>query len=55
MLFHQLSDGDGLDGEATRDSTLGSSSEMIIEVSLTIVGNIAVVMMVLAKKKTVIK
>jgi hypothetical protein len=51
LLFHQLSDGDGLDGEATRDSTLGSSSEMIIEVSLTIVGNIAVVMMVLAKKK----
>jgi hypothetical protein len=55
LLFHQLSDGDGLDSEATRDSTLGSSSEMIIEVSLTIVGNIAVVMilmMVLAQKKT---
>lgn len=50
LLFHQLSDGDGLDSEATRDSTLGSSSEMIIEVSLTIVGNIAAVMMVLAKK-----
>ena len=49
LLFHQLSDGDGLDSEATRDSTLGSSSEMIIEVSLTIVGNIAVVTMVLAK------
>ena len=49
MLFHQLSDGDGLDSEATKDSTLGSSSEMIIEVSLPIVGNIAVVMMVLAK------
>jgi len=54
LFFHQLSDGDGLDSEATRDSTLGSSSEMIIEVSLTIVSNIAVVMMILAKK-TVIK
>ena len=50
MLFHQLSDGDGLNSEATRDSTLGSSSEMIIEVSLTIVGNIAAVMMILAKE-----
>jgi hypothetical protein len=50
LLFHQLSDGDGLDSEATRDSTLGSSSEMIIEVSLTIVGNIAAVLMVLAKE-----
>ena len=50
LLFHQLSKGDGLDSEATRDSTLGSSSEMIIEVSLTIVGNIVVVMMVLARK-----
>jgi hypothetical protein len=49
LLFHQLNDGDGLDFEATRDSTLGSSSEMIIEVSLTTVGNIAAVMMVLAK------
>ena len=49
LFFHQLSDGDGQDSEATRDSTLGSSSEMIIEVRLTIVGNIAVVMMVLAK------
>jgi hypothetical protein len=50
FLLHQLSDGDGLDSEATRDSTLGSSSKMIIEVSLTIVGNIAAVMMVLAKQ-----
>ena len=41
MLFQQLSDGDSLDSEATRDSALGSSSEMIIEVSLNIVGNIA--------------
>jgi hypothetical protein len=50
-----LNDGDGLDSEATRDSTLGSSSEMIIQVSLTIVGNIAVLMilmMVLAQKKS---
>jgi hypothetical protein len=54
MFFHQLSDGGSLDSETTRDSTLGSSSEMIIEVSLTIVSNIAVVMMILAKK-TVIK
>ena len=50
MLFHQLSDGDSLDSEATRDSTLDSSSEMIVEVSLTIVGYITVVMMFLAKK-----
>jgi len=32
----QLSDGDSLDSEATRDSTLGSSSEMIIEDTATV-------------------
>ena len=53
LFFHQLSDGDGLDSEATRHSKLGSSSQMIVEVSLTIAGNIAVVMMVLAEKNVI--
>ena len=40
----------GLDSEDTGDLTLGSSSEMSIEVSLIIVGNIADVIMILVRK-----
>ena len=50
MFFHQLRGASGLDSEEIGHSTLVSSSEMSIEVSLIIVGNMADVMMILSRK-----
>ena len=50
MFFHQLIGASGMDSEEIGHSTLETSSEMSIEVSLIIVGNIAYVMMILARK-----
>ena len=49
MFFHQLIGASGMDSEEIGHSTLETSSEMSIEVSLIIVGNIAYVM-ILARK-----
>ena len=49
MFFHQLIGASGMDSEEIMHSTLETSSEMSIEVSLIIFGNIAYVMMILAR------
>jgi hypothetical protein len=47
LLFHQSSDGDGLDSEATGASPILFSSAMITDVSLIIVCTIVDVFMIL--------
>jgi hypothetical protein len=50
MFFHQLIGASGMDSEEIGHSTLETPSEMSIEVSLFIVGNMADVMTILARK-----